>query len=35
MSANTKLTEAGTSKLVRIKEGDLDLQIHYNDMGHT
>src|ERR1700724_1428184 len=33
VSANTKLTEAGTSKLVRIKEGDLDLQIHYNDMG--
>ncbi|WP_421376376.1 alpha/beta fold hydrolase [Paraburkholderia sp. DD10] len=33
MSANTQLTEAGTSKLVRIKEGDLDLQIHYNDMG--
>jgi 2-hydroxy-6-oxonona-2,4-dienedioate hydrolase len=33
MSTDTQLTEAGTSKLVRIKEGDLDLQIHYNDMG--
>jgi 2-hydroxy-6-oxonona-2,4-dienedioate hydrolase len=33
MNPNTQLTEAGTSKLVRIKEGDLDLQIHYNDMG--
>lgn len=27
------LTEAGTSKFVRIKEGDLDLQLHYNDVG--
>ncbi|MGX7006088.1 alpha/beta fold hydrolase [Caballeronia sp. KNU42] len=33
MSTDTRLTEAGTSKLVRINEGDLDLQIHYNDMG--
>ncbi|MFM0147614.1 alpha/beta fold hydrolase [Paraburkholderia sp. RL18-085-BIA-A] len=33
MSTNIQLTEAGTSKLVRIKEGDLDLQIHYNDLG--
>ncbi|WP_250452530.1 alpha/beta fold hydrolase [Caballeronia sp. ATUFL_M2_KS44] len=33
MSTQTELTEAGTSKLARIKEGDLDLQIHYNDMG--
>ncbi len=27
------LTEAGTSKFIRIKEGDLDLQLHYNDAG--
>ncbi|WP_120290192.1 alpha/beta fold hydrolase [Paraburkholderia sp. BL23I1N1] len=33
MSAENQLTEAGTSKFARIKEGDLDLQIHYNDMG--
>ncbi|WP_175849740.1 alpha/beta fold hydrolase [Burkholderia cepacia] len=33
MSTVTQLTEAGTSKLVRIKDGDLDLRIHYNDMG--
>ncbi|MCI0152089.1 alpha/beta fold hydrolase [Paraburkholderia sediminicola] len=33
MSTENQLTEAGTSKFVRIKEGDLDLQIHYNDMG--
>lgn len=30
---NTSITEAGTSKLVRIREGDLDLQLHYNDCG--
>ena len=29
----TTLTEAGTSKFARIKEGGLDLQTHYNDMG--
>jgi len=29
----TTFTEAGTSKFARIKEGGLDLQIHYNDMG--
>ena len=29
----TSFTEAGTSKFARIKEGGLDLQIHYNDMG--
>ena len=33
MSAENQLTEAGTSKFVRIQEGDLDLQIHYNDIG--
>ncbi|MGN8112420.1 alpha/beta fold hydrolase [Paraburkholderia sp. 22098] len=33
MSTDTQLTEAGTSKFVRIREGELDLQIHYNDMG--
>jgi 2-hydroxy-6-oxonona-2,4-dienedioate hydrolase len=27
------LTEVATSKFVRIKEGDLDLQLHYNDFG--
>lgn len=27
------LTEAGTSRFVRIREGDLDLQLHYNDAG--
>ena len=27
------LTEAATSRFVRIKEGDLDLQLHYNDCG--
>ncbi len=31
--ANTPITEASTSRLVRIKEGELDLQIHYNDCG--
>ena len=30
---NTAITEAATSRLVRIKEGDLDLQLHYNDSG--
>ncbi|MDQ0024614.1 2-hydroxy-6-oxonona-2,4-dienedioate hydrolase [Variovorax paradoxus] len=29
----TTITDASTSRLVRIKEGDLDLQIHYNDAG--
>jgi 2-hydroxy-6-oxonona-2,4-dienedioate hydrolase len=33
MSTKEALTEAGTSKFARIKEGDLDLQIHYNEMG--
>src|SRR5574343_717472 len=27
------LTEAATSRFVRIREGDLDLQLHYNDCG--
>lgn len=27
------ITDASTSRLVRIKEGDLDLQLHYNDAG--
>jgi 2-hydroxy-6-oxonona-2,4-dienedioate hydrolase len=27
------LTEVATSRFVRIKEGDLDLQLHYNDAG--
>jgi 2-hydroxy-6-oxonona-2,4-dienedioate hydrolase len=35
MSATPQaLTEASTSRFVRIKEGDLDLQLHYNDVGH-
>ncbi|RJF95087.1 alpha/beta fold hydrolase [Noviherbaspirillum saxi] len=34
MSANTiALTEAATSKFVRIQDGDLKLQLHYNDVG--
>ncbi len=33
MSAATPLTEAGTSRLARIREGELDLQLHYNDAG--
>lgn len=28
----TQITDASTSKFARIKEGDLDLQIHYNDI---
>lgn len=27
------LTDAATSRFVRIREGDLDLQVHYNDAG--
>lgn len=30
---STTITDASTSRLVRIKEGDLDLQLHYNDAG--
>jgi 2-hydroxy-6-oxonona-2,4-dienedioate hydrolase len=34
MSENTMaVTEAATSKFVRIQEGGLDLQLHYNDVG--
>jgi 2-hydroxy-6-oxonona-2,4-dienedioate hydrolase len=29
----TGITESATSRLVRIKEGDLDLHLHYNDVG--
>lgn len=29
----TPITEAGTSKFARIQEGDLNLNIHYNDIG--
>lgn len=32
-SSTQALTEAATSKFVRIQEGDLDLQVHYNDAG--
>ena len=30
---NTTITEPATSRFARIKEGDLDLQLHYNDTG--
>lgn len=30
---NHPITEASTSRFVRIKEADLDLQLHYNDTG--
>ena len=34
MSTSTPaLTEAGTSNYVRIKEGDTELKLHYNDVG--
>jgi 2-hydroxy-6-oxonona-2,4-dienedioate hydrolase len=33
MPASTAITEEATSRFVRIKEGDLDLQLHYNDIG--
>lgn len=29
----TALTESSTSRFAKIKEGDLDLQVHYNDAG--
>ncbi len=29
----TQATEASSSRFVRIQEGDLDLQLHYNDVG--
>jgi 2-hydroxy-6-oxonona-2,4-dienedioate hydrolase len=32
-SFSTKFTDAGTSKFVRIQEGELNLQLHYNDIG--
>jgi len=32
-TATQALTEASTSRFVRIHEGDLDLQLHYNDCG--
>jgi 2-hydroxy-6-oxonona-2,4-dienedioate hydrolase len=32
-TTSTSITESATSHLVRIKEGDLDLQLHYNDAG--
>jgi 2-hydroxy-6-oxonona-2,4-dienedioate hydrolase len=31
--SNKPLTEADTSRTVHVREGELDLQIHYNDMG--
>ena len=32
-SLTTKFTDARTSKFVRVQEGELDLQLHYNDIG--
>ena len=32
-TTNTPITESATSRFVRIKEGDLDMQLHYNDAG--
>lgn len=31
--SNIAVTESATSRFARIKEGDLDLQLHYNDAG--
>lgn len=31
--SNATITEAASSRFVRIQEGDLDLQLHYNDCG--
>ena len=34
MTANTQaLTEAATSRFLRIQEGDIDARVHYNDVG--
>ncbi len=30
-TTNTAITESATSRFARIKEGDLDLRLHYND----
>lgn len=30
----TPLTDASTSRMARVREGDLDVQIHYNDCGN-
>jgi 2-hydroxy-6-oxonona-2,4-dienedioate hydrolase len=32
-TSNALITESDTSRFVRIKEGDLELQLHYNDAG--
>jgi 2-hydroxy-6-oxonona-2,4-dienedioate hydrolase len=32
-SPHTEITEAGTSRTVRIQHGDLDLNLHYHDTG--
>ena len=34
-SLTTKFTDASTSKFVRVQEGELDLQLHYNDIGES
>lgn len=31
---STPLTDASTSRMARVREGDLDVQIHYNDCGN-
>lgn len=33
MSATPPITDAATSRFARIREGDLELQLHYNDAG--
>ncbi|MBA1205394.1 alpha/beta fold hydrolase [Pseudomonas capeferrum] len=33
MMTSISLSEAGSSRLDRIREGELDLQVHYNDLG--
>ncbi len=35
MSIPSPLTDAGTSKFIRIQEGDLQVQLHYNDCGSS
>jgi 2-hydroxy-6-oxonona-2,4-dienedioate hydrolase len=32
-NSNTEITESSTSRFARIREGELDLQLHYNDAG--
>lgn len=32
-NSDNTITDAATSRIVRVREGDLDLQLHYNDAG--